>query len=272
MAPHVDEQFYDDLCDALAIGAEGHGTPEERKSRREAAKRVFRAWERAEGSEAEWNPFDTTWSHEQGATAYNSFGPGGSLHVENYPTRAEGVHATAQTLLNGAAQYGYAAIVHALRDGDAEAAAKAIDASSWGSHGVAKLLGSGAKDGGGKERQDGQKRQHVRQLQHFLAGAGHSPENSRNPNGRGLSAWDGVYGPGTEAALGAFLTDAGDGEHTDHPVQDQVAKLQQFLDHHGIELAESSRRKDGTWDGRLGEGTIQALADFLGTSPDSIQD
>lgn len=264
---HTDEQFYEDLCDALGVGVPGHGPEDVRRERRNAAIRVFRAWEQAEGSKADWNPFDTTWSHEQGATAYNSFGPGGASHVMNYPTRAEGVQATAQTLLHGAAQYGYAEIVHALRDGDAERAAQAIDSSSWGSHGVAKLLGNG----GGGQRPDGEKRQHVRQLQDFLATEGHPAEHSRT-NGHGLAAWDGHYGPGTERALGAFLTDDGNGTHADHPVHAQVVKLQTFLDHHGVDLSESSRRKDGTFDGHLGHGTIAALAEFLGTSPDQLRD
>lgn len=262
MAPHVDEQFYDELCDRLGIGAEGHGTPQQRQERRDAAKSVFRAWERAEGSQAEWNPFDTTWSHEQGATAYNSFGPGRSLHVMNYPTRAEGVDATAQSLLHGASSYGYEAIVHALRDGDAEAAAHAIEASAWGTKGVARLLGGGQPDSG---QQDGAHRQNVRQLQSFLAQHGHAPANSQDRAGH----FDGAYGPGTQAALAAFLTDD-NGQHRDHPVHGQVVALQTFLDHHGVNVAASSRTKDGGWDGKLGTGTRDELAAFLGVQPGQL--
>jgi len=62
---------------------------------------------------AQYNPLDSTLV-TPGSWTFNSFpcGNGGTCHVENYPTRAEGAQATAQTLLNG-----YPGIVADLRSG-----------------------------------------------------------------------------------------------------------------------------------------------------------
>lgn len=54
----------------------------------------------SEGSAAGWNPLDTTLERHR-VTPYNSFGPGGSLHVWNYPTAEEGVAATLATMAQG---------------------------------------------------------------------------------------------------------------------------------------------------------------------------
>lgn len=80
------------------------------------------AWKLAEGSQAAWNPFDTT-EDAPGATDYNSVG------VKNYPDEATGVSATAATLLNGL----YGGTLTALRLGnDAYAVARAVGTSPWG--------------------------------------------------------------------------------------------------------------------------------------------
>jgi hypothetical protein len=59
-----------------------------------ANRRLLKAWARAEGGTARYNPLNTTepWP---GATDYNSAG------VKNYPTGAAGIAATAATLVNG---------------------------------------------------------------------------------------------------------------------------------------------------------------------------
>lgn len=63
-----------------------------------------------EGSQAAWNPMDTTLPR-RGATPYNSFGPEASLHVWDYPTAAAGVSATVATL-RGADMAPLARILH----------------------------------------------------------------------------------------------------------------------------------------------------------------
>ena len=67
-------------------------------------RRLLRAWARAEGGTARFNPLNTTepWP---GATDYNTVG------VKNYPSGAAGISATAATLVNGH----YNGIVHDLR-------------------------------------------------------------------------------------------------------------------------------------------------------------
>ena len=57
-------------------------------------RKLLRAWARAEGGTAAYNPLNTTepWP---GSTNYNSVG------VRNYPTAAAGIAATAATLVNG---------------------------------------------------------------------------------------------------------------------------------------------------------------------------
>lgn len=57
-------------------------------------RRLLKAWARAEGGTARYNPLNTTepWP---GSTNYNSAG------VKNYPNGAAGISATAATLVNG---------------------------------------------------------------------------------------------------------------------------------------------------------------------------
>lgn len=73
-------------------------------------RRLLRAWARAEGGTARYNPLNTTqpWPH---ATDYNS------VHVKNYATGADGIAATARTLVNGH----YTGIVSDLRAGRKDA-------------------------------------------------------------------------------------------------------------------------------------------------------
>lgn len=51
-----------------------------------------------EGSQAHWNPMDTT-RREAGAVPYNTFGAAGEFHVWDYPDARTGVEATVATLL-----------------------------------------------------------------------------------------------------------------------------------------------------------------------------
>jgi hypothetical protein len=55
---------------------------------------LMRAWQRAEGGSATFNPFNTTQRYGA-STPYNKVG------VQNYASEADGVAATAKTLLNG---------------------------------------------------------------------------------------------------------------------------------------------------------------------------
>lgn len=96
-------------------------------------RRLLGAWARAEGGTARYNPLNTTepWPH---ATIYNSAG------VRNYRTGADGIQATAVTLLNGH----YPGIVHDLRDGTRTARAivqaHAAEFDTWGT-GAQHILG-----------------------------------------------------------------------------------------------------------------------------------
>jgi len=79
-------------------------------------------WERAEGGNASFNPFNTTLS-EPGATSYNSVG------VRNYVSEAQGIRATVDTLKSSY----YANVVAELRKGnDPAGVARAVGASPWG--------------------------------------------------------------------------------------------------------------------------------------------
>ncbi len=97
--------------------------------------RACNIWQRAEGGNARYNPFNTT-LYKPGATAYNSFGDHGQYHVWNYPNEMTGINATVQTLL----QHSFAEIVEAFQDGTSGlAVCEGVDASVWGTHGSAKL-------------------------------------------------------------------------------------------------------------------------------------
>jgi hypothetical protein len=80
------------------------------------------AWMAGEGTQARWNPLATTepWP---GATLFNSAG------VKNYPTRADGIEATLQTLRNG----DYPHLLAALHFGaSAPATVVSVAVSPWG--------------------------------------------------------------------------------------------------------------------------------------------
>lgn len=95
----------------------------------------FDDWSRAEGGDANNNPFNTT-QPAPGAGDYNSVG------VKHYISPMQGITATAQTLKNGR----YGNILGALAQGtDPMAMAKALEASPWGTGSlVVKMLGGQA--------------------------------------------------------------------------------------------------------------------------------
>lgn len=87
------------------------------------------AWQACEGGDAANNPWNTTMP-DDGTTDYNSAG------VKNYPSEGVGVHATVKTL-----QLGYYDHVRlALQTQDVAGFGAAVDASPWGTHGVADYL------------------------------------------------------------------------------------------------------------------------------------
>jgi hypothetical protein len=97
--------------------------------------RALQAWQQAEGGSASFNPLNTT-QPSSGAGNYNSVG------VKVYKSAQQGIHATAQTLLNGH----YGSIVGLLRSGKAtaEQIGTAVAHSPWGTGGgVLRVLGSG---------------------------------------------------------------------------------------------------------------------------------
>jgi hypothetical protein len=65
------------------------------------------AWQKREGGNAQWNPFNTTWVRP-GSTDYNSVG------VQNYPTSLIGIQATGKTLKMSV----YGNLVAAFKTGD----------------------------------------------------------------------------------------------------------------------------------------------------------
>lgn len=82
-------------------------------------------WETSESTSAAFNPLATTHVMD-GATDFNSVG------VKNYLSLEQGLDASRDTLLGGAASYGYGAIVDSLRScAPAERTALAINASAW---------------------------------------------------------------------------------------------------------------------------------------------
>lgn len=93
--------------------------------------RFMRAWRQAEGAEATWNPFNTTWSRGR-ASKYNSVGVG------NYATRADGLLATAGTLR---LRYYTDLRARLARDDAPEAVALSPDLKTWGTGaGVSRVL------------------------------------------------------------------------------------------------------------------------------------
>jgi len=98
--------------------------------------RFMRAWRLAEGAEATWNAFNTTWAGRSSpgvrASRYNSVGVG------NYATRVDGVAATVKTL-----QLRYYADLRARlqRDDTPELVAQSADLRTWGTGaGVSRML------------------------------------------------------------------------------------------------------------------------------------
>ncbi len=95
-------------------------------------RKLLGAWQRAEGGSARYNPLNTTepWPH---ATLYNSVG------VRNYASGADGLAATAATLVNGH----YPGIVEDLRCGRKTARQIVTDRAAefdvWGT-GAANIL------------------------------------------------------------------------------------------------------------------------------------
>ena len=96
-------------------------------------------WENHEsgGGGGQFNPLNTTQTGFSGETPYNS---NGGYPVQNYTTYADGIAANAQAFNSGARRglYGYDRILAAFNDkgasiGDIFAA---INASSWGTHGL----------------------------------------------------------------------------------------------------------------------------------------
>lgn len=83
------------------------------------------AWQAQESTDARFNPLATT--HPMpGATEFNSVG------VKNYRSVTQGLAAARETLEQGAASYGYEAILASLRAcNDAEATAWFVNASAW---------------------------------------------------------------------------------------------------------------------------------------------
>lgn len=101
--------------------------------------RFVQAWQRAEGGGASFNPLNTT-QQWKNASSYNSVG------VRNYTSAADGVAATAHTLLNGY----YPKIVAGLRSGKLSApqlASMTDELGKWGTgSGVLRVLNSGPVD------------------------------------------------------------------------------------------------------------------------------
>jgi len=96
--------------------------------------RACQVWQDREGGTATHNPWNTT-QWEPGATQYNSFG-NPPMHVWNYPTEAVGIRATIATLTNGH----YPRIIREFSSGvNGLGVCQAVDASPWGTHGVAAL-------------------------------------------------------------------------------------------------------------------------------------
>lgn len=86
---------------------------------------VLVAWQLAEFTQAAWNPLATTYPMP-GSTVFNS------SNVRNYPSLAEGLQATRNTIVNGSSSFGYGAIVSTLSQcSDPMTTARAINASAW---------------------------------------------------------------------------------------------------------------------------------------------
>jgi len=189
----------------------------------DATRRMFHAWQAAEGGDAAHNPWNTT--HPMaGDSWYNSFGPKGEYHVRNYASEADGIDATVETIKAGLEKYHYDRIVFALRDGDAQAAADAVAKSPWGTNRFTVPKGSGGGGKGGSSSGGGVKLPPIRkgdsgptaaavvQLLRGHAAGAEIPDSTRTitkavlaaleeyQDHHGLDA-DGIVGPKTWAKL-----------------------------------------------------------------------
>lgn len=112
---------------------------------------AFLAWHQGEDNDhnpdgnAAWNPLNTTL-----VMAGSTLLPGNTAGVQEYASHADGIEATARTLLDRKRSYRYGPIRRALRDGsDPYAVLKAVEASAWGTGGLAsQVLASWQVPGG----------------------------------------------------------------------------------------------------------------------------
>ena len=113
------DAFYVDVLRALGMPAT------------ENRLRFMRAWRLAEGAEATWNPFNTTWSRGR-ASKYNSVGVG------NYATREDGLRASVGTLR---LRYYVDLRARLQRDDPPAVVALSPDLRTWGTGaGVSRML------------------------------------------------------------------------------------------------------------------------------------
>lgn len=95
---NMPDTFFDQVVQKLG------GTPSEEK------RKFFRAWKRAEGTNAKNNPLATTWDKQvSGQTDFNDVG------VKNYPDQDTGVSATINTLTKGVGANAYKELVAKLQ-------------------------------------------------------------------------------------------------------------------------------------------------------------
>jgi hypothetical protein len=93
--------------------------------------RFMRAWRQAEGAEASWNPWNTTWARGR-VSKYNTVGVG------NYATRADGLLASSGTLR---LRYYTDLRARLARDDAPELVALSPDLRTWGTGaGVSRVL------------------------------------------------------------------------------------------------------------------------------------
>jgi hypothetical protein len=125
---NMPDTFFDRVVQKLG------GTPTEEK------RRFFRAWKRAENTDAKFNPLSTKWDKQVlGQTEYGNKG------VKNYPDQETGLSATVNTLTKGIGANAYKNIVKKLKQDDItaeELVAEKSELDTWGTGGnlVASVL------------------------------------------------------------------------------------------------------------------------------------
>lgn len=125
---NMPDTFFDQVVQKLG------GTPTEEK------RRFFRAWKRAEDTNAKFNPLSTKWDKQvPGQTDSNKAG------VKNYPDQETGLSATVNTLTKGIGANAYKNIVKKLKQDDItaeELVAEKSELDTWGTGGnlVASVL------------------------------------------------------------------------------------------------------------------------------------